>query len=277
MIRFQAGNHLGSAMLELDEAGRVISYEEYHPYGTTAYHSATSAAEVSQKRYRYTGKERDEETGLYYHGARYYAPWLGRWTAADPSGIGADGPNLYAYVRGNPVRLLDPSGKEGKEPSTWETAKALAYAWYVTSPEAQMARKAGKAVEEAAIGTGTAILETADAIAHFDPIAAAKRLYDDVKEKGLWEASKDRNPTVVMRRQLQHAEELAAAGDSQGAATERARALLPFAAMAAGVGGKPQPWHPARRTGHGCCGLRGTWARGRGRRGCAGRLEHGGR
>jgi hypothetical protein len=43
-------------------------------------HSQTETS----KRYRYTGKERDEESGLYYHGARYYAPWLGRWTAIDP-------------------------------------------------------------------------------------------------------------------------------------------------------------------------------------------------
>ena len=61
--------------------------EEYHPFGTTAWWAGDSET-VSRKRYRYTGKERDEETGLYYHGARYYAPWLGRWTAADPIGLG---------------------------------------------------------------------------------------------------------------------------------------------------------------------------------------------
>ena len=64
-------NHLGSASVELDEDGALISYEEYHPYGTTAFQAGRSAAEVSLKRYRYTGKERDEETGLNYHGARY--------------------------------------------------------------------------------------------------------------------------------------------------------------------------------------------------------------
>jgi RHS repeat-associated protein len=84
--RFQLDNHLGSATLELDVTGKVISYEEYHPYGSTAFHTADGAAQVSAKRYRYTGKEKDDETGLYYHGARYYAPWLGRWTAADPKG-----------------------------------------------------------------------------------------------------------------------------------------------------------------------------------------------
>ncbi|WP_234023143.1 RHS repeat-associated core domain-containing protein [Sorangium cellulosum] len=110
-VRYQLDNHLGSASLEVDGAGLVIGYEEYHPYGTTAYWSASSAVEVSRKRYRYTGKEKDEETGLYYHGARYYAPWLGRWASADPAGM-VDGTNLYRYVRSNPVILTDPTGKQ---------------------------------------------------------------------------------------------------------------------------------------------------------------------
>ena len=78
-IRYQLANHLGSASLELDPAGRLISYEEYSPYGNTTFQAGRSAAEISLKRYRYTGKERDEENGFTYHGARYYAPWLGRW------------------------------------------------------------------------------------------------------------------------------------------------------------------------------------------------------
>ncbi|MFO0553352.1 MAG: RHS repeat-associated core domain-containing protein [Polyangiaceae bacterium] len=109
--RFQLDNHLGSACLELDDAGAVISYEEYHPFGTSAYRAA-NASEVSERRYRYIGKERDEETGFYSMGVRYYAPWLGRWTTADPAGIGADGPGLYTYCRGNPVGLRDPNGRE---------------------------------------------------------------------------------------------------------------------------------------------------------------------
>ena len=51
-------------VLELDDAGQIISYEEYYPYGSTSYQAGRSAAEVSLKRYRYTGKERDEESGL---------------------------------------------------------------------------------------------------------------------------------------------------------------------------------------------------------------------
>ncbi|WP_437624402.1 polymorphic toxin type 43 domain-containing protein [Sorangium sp. So ce1151] len=119
-VRYQLDNHLGSASLEVDGAGLVIGYEEYHPYGTTAYWSARSGVEVSAKRYRYTGKERDEETGLYYHGARYYAPWLGRWTAADPAGM-VDGPSLYTYARDNPTTLFDPDGRAvpQQQPIRW--------------------------------------------------------------------------------------------------------------------------------------------------------------
>jgi RHS repeat-associated protein len=111
-IRYQLGNHLGSATLEIDEQAQVITYEEYHPYGTTAYCAGRSKAEVSLKRYRYTGKERDEETGFSYHSARYYLPWLGRWLNCDPIGI-KDHINLFCYVSNRPTKLHDPSGKSG--------------------------------------------------------------------------------------------------------------------------------------------------------------------
>jgi RHS repeat-associated protein len=110
LVRYQLGNHLGSAALELDDQAQVISYEEYHPYGTTAYEAARSNTETP-KRYRYTGKERDEETGFSYHGARYYAPWLGRWTCSDPAGL-IDGSNLYRYARNAPTSYTDGSGQD---------------------------------------------------------------------------------------------------------------------------------------------------------------------
>ncbi len=114
LIRYQLGNHLGSASLELAENGEMISYEEYHPYGTTAFQAGRSAAELSVKQYRYTGKERDDETGFSYHGARYYSVWLGRWTSCDPAGM-ADGANLYAYARETPSRYSDPSGNQSAD------------------------------------------------------------------------------------------------------------------------------------------------------------------
>jgi RHS repeat-associated protein len=87
----------------------VIIYEEYHPFGTSAYRAVDSTIEVSPKRYRYAAAERDEETGLDHMGLRYYAPWLGRWTSADPIGLG-DGVNRHAYLHGNPVGSVDLTG-----------------------------------------------------------------------------------------------------------------------------------------------------------------------
>jgi RHS repeat-associated protein len=113
LIRYQFGNHLGSATLEMDHHARIISFEEYTPYGSTSYQAVRSQTETP-KRYRYTGKERDEETGLYYYGARYYAPWLARWTTCDPV---REGGNPYVFVTNNPVRYADPDGKDEKQPT----------------------------------------------------------------------------------------------------------------------------------------------------------------
>src|SRR5207245_3087955 len=82
LIRYQFGNHLGSASLELDDQAQIISYEEFNPFGSTSYQAVRRQTETP-KRYRYTGKERDQESGFCYHGARYYARWLGRWTGID--------------------------------------------------------------------------------------------------------------------------------------------------------------------------------------------------
>lgn len=112
LVRYQLDNHLGSVGLELDGSGRIISYEEYYPHGATAFQAVASQTQAP-KRFRYCGKERDEETGLARHGARYYAPWLGRWTSADPAGL-RDGPNLYRYTSGNPISFQDPDGREEK-------------------------------------------------------------------------------------------------------------------------------------------------------------------
>ena len=116
VLRYQLGDQLNSTVLELDDAGHPLTYEEFHPYGTTAYESRRPGVGVSRKRYRFTAKERDDETGLQYHGARYYAPWLGRWLSPDPAGL-MDGGNRYAYCRGNPACLTDPHGRQGGDPN----------------------------------------------------------------------------------------------------------------------------------------------------------------
>lgn len=103
-VAYHLGDHIGSSTVVLDTSGAVFSREEYTPYAETSFGS------YAKKRYRHAAKERDEESGLYYRGARYYAPWLGRWTSPDPAGM-SDGVNLYCYVHGNPVTHTDSTGQ----------------------------------------------------------------------------------------------------------------------------------------------------------------------
>ena len=107
-IRYSYDNFTGSSCLELDGAGKVISMEEFYPYGGTAILTARSQTEADYKTLRYSGKTRDA-TGLYYYGYRYYQPWAGRWLSADPAGT-VDGLNLYRMVRNNPIRWQDQQG-----------------------------------------------------------------------------------------------------------------------------------------------------------------------
>ncbi|TDW96987.1 SpvB/TcaC N-terminal domain-containing protein [Dinghuibacter silviterrae] len=148
--RFQYGNQLGSAQYELDMLANIVSYEEYHPFGTTSYQAADPSLDVPAKRYRYTGKERDEESGLYYHGARYYAPWLCRWTAADPIGIG-DGVNDYCYLKNNPVNATDATGLWDSD--DWKTLAVVAAVVVVgVGVTVLTAGAAGPAVGAVAVG-----------------------------------------------------------------------------------------------------------------------------
>ncbi|WP_321279997.1 RHS repeat-associated core domain-containing protein [Marinifilum fragile] len=112
IVRYQLDNHLGSASLELDENADIISYEEYHPFGTTSYRSGRSETETSQKRYKYVGKERDEETGLYYYGFRYYAAWICRFVSVDPLQFDYPHYNPFQYAGNKPISYIDLDGLE---------------------------------------------------------------------------------------------------------------------------------------------------------------------
>ena len=104
-IRYELADHVGSASVTLDAAGALVDREDFTPYGETSFGS------YARKRYRFTGMERDEESSLAYHGARYLAPWLARWTSCDPAGP-LGGVNLYAYAAGNPIALSDAAGTQ---------------------------------------------------------------------------------------------------------------------------------------------------------------------
>jgi RHS repeat-associated protein len=104
-VKYQLGDHLGSCNVAVDSAGNFVNREEFLPYGETSFGS------YARKRYRLTGKERDAESGLYYHGARYYTPWLARWVSCDPAGT-VDGLNPFVYVMDRPLCFTDQRGTQ---------------------------------------------------------------------------------------------------------------------------------------------------------------------
>ena len=101
-------DHLGSTSVLTNAAGVAEEHNTYLPYGDTHTHTGTS--DVA---YKYTGKERDTTTGLYFYEARYYDPVLGRFISPDRIVQGPTDPqslNRYAYARNNPIAYNDPTG-----------------------------------------------------------------------------------------------------------------------------------------------------------------------
>ena len=122
-VRYSLDDHLGSSTLELDQQAQVISQEGYYPFGATAWYARGSAVDVDYKTIRYSGKEMDD-SGLYYYGARYYAPWLQRWVSADPAGA-VDGLNLYGFVGNNPLSYVDPDGSQREKSAIVDYSKFI--------------------------------------------------------------------------------------------------------------------------------------------------------
>jgi len=161
LVRYQVADHLGSTRLELDDAGWIISYEEYSPYGSSTYQAVRRQTE-SPKRYRYTGKERDEETGLYYFGARYYASWLGRWASCDPS-MRLEDPNAYAYVTNDPIAKFDPDGRREFKLGSFAWGAAVAAVTIVAV--VAVVATAGAAAPGVGIGIGMLLTASAEGTA----------------------------------------------------------------------------------------------------------------
>jgi RHS repeat-associated protein len=104
-------DHLGSTTLITNKSGEVVQRVEYLPTGETFIEQQDTSC-VSP--YNCNGKEVDEETGLYYYGARYYDPRLSMWLGTDPMQGKYPGISTYAYCMGNPVKFVDPDGRKLK-------------------------------------------------------------------------------------------------------------------------------------------------------------------
>src|SRR5690554_1242002 len=120
--RYQYDNYIGSACLETDDSANVISYEEYHPFGTSSYRNGNSATEVKLRNYRYVGKERDEETGLYNYGARLYFASIGRFVSSDLLRDSYPYLNSYNYAGNKPITYFDIDGMQSPDEEVIEMA-----------------------------------------------------------------------------------------------------------------------------------------------------------
>ena len=106
-------DHLGSVDVVLDDEGKVVERRDYLPYGSERVTDAQPDA--TETDHKFTGKELDDETGLYYYGARYYDSEIGRFVSVDPWEGDLKDPqslNKYSYTRNNPVIYTDPTGNE---------------------------------------------------------------------------------------------------------------------------------------------------------------------
>ena len=109
-------DHLGTTGALVDHNGRVVEHRVVAPYGETLYYSKDIAGTTSQdvNNYVFTEKEEDPETGYSYFGARYYDPFTARWLSPDPDWYkqGPPGLNVYQYAYWNPIKFVDPDGRD---------------------------------------------------------------------------------------------------------------------------------------------------------------------
>jgi RHS repeat-associated protein len=123
-IQYNLEDHLGSSNVRIDENGTVIDRDEFYPFGETSLHT------FNKKRYRYVGKERDEYSGMYYYGARYYAAWTCRFVSVDPLAGKYAQLTPYNYAGNKPINYIDVDGMQsngGDEQSPTSSNKEFTY------------------------------------------------------------------------------------------------------------------------------------------------------
>ena len=106
---FYHSDHLGSTSYITDDKANITQYDAYLPYGELLVDEHSSSEEMP---YKFNGKEFDEETGLYYYGARYMNPIASLWYGVDPLTETYENISPYIYCANSPIRYTDPKGME---------------------------------------------------------------------------------------------------------------------------------------------------------------------
>ncbi len=113
-------DHLGSATWITDSVGNPAQYLHYLPYGELWKNQKLTGYD---ERYKYTGKERDNETGYDYFGARHYTSSFSGWLSPDPLMDKYPGISPYAYCNWNPLKYVDPTGRLAE--TIWDVANVI--------------------------------------------------------------------------------------------------------------------------------------------------------
>ena len=128
-IHFFHTDHLGSTRVVTDAVGEVFEKIDYLPFGEIFRDDVVNnGTDFDKHRNKYTGQVFDYTTGLYYYGARYYDPEIGRFTQADtivPEPLDGQTFNRYTYVNNNPYKFVDPSGHNPVEEFFISLAEAI--------------------------------------------------------------------------------------------------------------------------------------------------------
>ena len=119
---FYHSDHLGSTSYITDDKANITQYDAYLPYGELLVDEHSSSEDLP---YKFNGKQFDEETGLYYYGARYMNPVTSLWYGVDPLAEKYVATGGYVYTLDNPVRLIDPDGRKLEGATKSDAAKML--------------------------------------------------------------------------------------------------------------------------------------------------------
>lgn len=106
---FYHSDHLGSTSYITDDKANITQYDAYLPYGELLVDEHSSSEDLP---YKFNGKQFDEETGLYYYGARYMNPMASIWYGVDPLAEKYVTAGGYIYTLENPINLVDPDGNK---------------------------------------------------------------------------------------------------------------------------------------------------------------------
>jgi RHS repeat-associated protein len=123
-------DHIGNVRATVDHNGNLLGWDDYYPFGGVMPGRSMNAANPNDL-YKFTGHERDAESGIDYMLARNYDPEIGRFLSVDPSAANYPGWSPYHYSANNPINITDPTGKD----------------WYKGNDGSVMWRKGSEAIE----------------------------------------------------------------------------------------------------------------------------------